>query len=107
MKFKIFSYFVFIIFSTLILLYIKFPGGIAAEYIEQRFAQNNSDIKVQVDDVQPLLPPGIKISSLLINYRESIIEKVDSLHFVLNLTTIFKKKLTLSFDAKDSYFCIC
>ena len=82
-------------------LYVQFPGKIAVKYFEQQLMQLNPDIKVQIETVKPVLfPPGLQARSVRLSFNEIPFAKMEKVDSFLNLTTIFKKRVKSSFEAK-------
>ena len=99
MKLKFFGYFIFIAVCIIYSLYAHFPGKTASKYIEQNFSQINSQIKLQIDNIYPSFPPGIKADSILASYAGAPIVKLDNFKSLLDLTTVFSSAVTGSFKA--------
>lgn len=97
MKLKFFGYFIFIATCIVFSLYTRFPGKVAANHIEKSFSQINSQLKLQIDNVNLCFPPGIKAESILINYDGAPIAKLDNFKTFFNLSTFFSNVVTGSF----------
>ena len=99
MKLKFLGYFLFIAGCFIVSLYAQFPGKMAAKYIEQTFSQINSQIKIEIDNVTPSFPPGMKIESILINYADTPIARLENFKSFFKLFTLFSDTVTGSFKA--------
>jgi len=99
MKLKFFGYFIFIAAAIIFSLNVHFPHKTTAKYIERFFSQLNAQIKLQIDDVDPSFPSGIKTDSIQVSYSGIPIATLTNFKSSLELTTIFDKTMKGFFKA--------
>ncbi|RLB94108.1 MAG: type II secretion system protein GspN [Deltaproteobacteria bacterium] len=97
MKLKFFGYFIFIAVCIIYSLVAHFPSKTVSKYIEQNFSQINSQVKLQIDNIYPSFPPGIKADSILVSYAGAPIARFDNFKSFFDLTSVFSDTLTGSF----------
>jgi type II secretion system protein N len=100
MMLKFFGYFIFIAICVIFSLVTRFPSETASKYIEQKISQTNSPVKVEINRVDPLFPPGIKADAVLVSYGGTPMVKIDNFKSLLDLSTLLSKKLAGSFKAR-------
>ncbi len=103
MKLKFFGYFIFIAATIIFSLNVHFPRKATAKYIERFFSQLNAQVKLQIDDVDPSFPSGIKIDSIQVSYSGMPIATLTNFKSSLDLTTVFDKKTMKGFFKTDVF----
>ncbi len=84
MKLGILGYVIFAVFCFCIAIYRHFPGDTGSNYIQHEILKLNSNLKIDMEGIKPAFPPGIKASTLFINYA--------------GIPLIFLEKFKLGFD---------
>jgi type II secretion system protein N len=100
MKLKFFGYFIFITICVIFSLVARFPSETASKYIEQKISQTNSPVKVEINRVDLLFPPGINAGVVLVSYGGTPMVKLDNFKSFLALSTLLSKKVAGSFAAR-------
>lgn len=100
MMLKFFGYFIFIAICVIFSLVARFPSETASKYIEQKISQTNSPVKVAINRIDPLFPPGIKADAVLVSYGGTPMVKIDNFKSLLDLSTLLNEKLAGSFKAR-------
>ena len=93
-------YTAYIIGITLFFLWYLFPSDTIKDYLADRLSQGNPDVKVTIDRISPVLPPGIKLQAVEITHRNMVLMEVNSLKVMPGLGSLFSNTTTLNFKGQ-------
>ncbi|MCX7950200.1 MAG: type II secretion system protein GspN, partial [Treponemataceae bacterium] len=54
-----------------VMLYLRFPGAVIADYLIASIRAKHPDVLVNIDAVEPAFPPGVKITNIGVSFREN------------------------------------
>jgi type II secretion system protein N len=91
-------YTAYIIGITLFFLWYLFPSEMLKDYLAHRLRQGNPDVRVTIDRISPVLPPGIKLHELEISHRNMALVEVKSLKVMPGLGSLFSDTTTVNFS---------
>lgn len=91
-------YTAYIIGITLFFLWYLFPSEMLKDYLAQRLRQGNPDVRVTIDRISPVLPPGIKLHEVEITHRNMAVMEVKSLKVMPGLGSLFSDTTTVKFS---------
>ena len=94
---KIFLYIAFAIVVGVFFLYLLFPSNLFREVLEERVAQIHPELLITTDEIQPTLPPGIKMQPLWVSYTDQSILRSDYLKFTPHLFSLLTDPKAFSF----------
>ena len=89
---------------TAAFLYFRFPSDSAGRYIKSIVAGSNQDIALSFDSVRPCFPPGIRLNSLSVSFKnkQGSTLRADVLKLRPAITSLLSGKLSLLLYA-DAY----
>ncbi len=98
------AYTIYGVLITAAFLYLRFPSDSAGRYIKSIVADRNPDIVLSFDSVMPCLPPGIRLHSLSVGFKDKpgSTLKADVAKIRPALLKLLSGKLALLFNA-DAY----
>ena len=91
-------YAAYIVGITLFFLWYLFPSDMLKGYLAYRLSQANPDVKITIDRISPVLPPGIKLHEVDIAHRNMAIMEVKSLKVMPGLGSLFSDTITVNFS---------
>jgi type II secretion system protein N len=90
-------YTAYIIVITIFFLWYLFPSDTLKDYLAYRLSQINPDVKVTIDRISPVLPPGIRLHEVDITHRNRATIEVKSLKIMPGLKSLFSDTTTVYF----------
>ena len=97
---KTLSYTAYIIGITVIFLYYLFPSDAVRDYVVYKMTRGNPDVRVTIDRVSPVLPPGIKLHEVGISHRNRAIVDLDNVKITPGLLSLFSSTKTARFHGR-------
>ncbi|MEJ2637991.1 MAG: type II secretion system protein GspN, partial [Desulfosarcinaceae bacterium] len=67
---KIIGYIAFTGFMVVVFLYLLFPKDTLRAYIQDQIQQNLPDVSVEIGQVSPAFPPGLKLADILWEHED-------------------------------------
>jgi type II secretion system protein N len=87
---------------TIFFLYILFPSEAVKDYMAYTMSRGNPDIRVTIDRVSPVLPPGIKLHDVGIAHGNMALIDLDSVKITPGLLSFFTSTKTARFKSRVS-----
>jgi len=97
---KTLLYAAYIIGITVIFLYYLFPSDAVRDYVVYKMTRGNPDVRVTIDRVSPVLPPGIKLHDVGIAHGNRALVDLDSVKITPGLLSFFSSKKTARFKGR-------
>ena len=91
-------YAAYIVGITLFFLWYLFPSDMLKGYLAYRLSQANPDVKVTIDRISPVLPPGIKMHEVDIAHRNMAAIELKSLKVMPGLGSLFSDTIAINFS---------
>ena len=88
---KIFLYIVFGLAALVFFLYFRFPSEMVKHALDDRLKQAEPKARLEVDQVSPTIPPGLKFVPLSVVYADLPIIRLDFLKVTPNLFYMFSR----------------
>jgi type II secretion system protein N len=67
---RIVGYTIYGVLILIVLLYLRFPGEVVADYVASTLTGGNPDIMLSIDSIKPTFPPGVKAENIFVSFRE-------------------------------------
>lgn len=86
----------------ILLLYLRFPGGVVTDYIKAEAARRYPGLLLSIDTAQPAIPPGVTLENVLAGFRgrpEATLH-ADSLGIRPGWLSLFRGRLALVMAAE-------
>jgi len=90
-------YALYIVGVTVVFLYVLFPSEALKTYLAYRLSQENSDVKVNIDRVSPVLPPGIKLHAVSAYQGNTALVELENLKLMPGLMSLFGSQTSVDF----------
>ena len=97
---KTLSYSAYIVGITVFFLYTLFPSDAVRDYVIYEITRGNPDVRVTIDRVSPVLPPGIKLHEVGIAHRNRAIVDLDNVKITPGLLSLFSSTKTARFHGR-------
>jgi type II secretion system protein N len=97
---KTLSYSAYIFGITVFFLYTLFPSDAVRDYVIYEITRGNPDVRVTIDRVSPVLPPGIKLHEVGIAHRNRAIVDLDNVKITPGLLSLFSSTKTARFHGR-------
>ena len=97
---KTLLYAAYIIGVTLFFLWYLFPSETLKDYLAYRLSRGNPNVRVAIDRISPVLPPGIKLHRVDVSRQNMALIELESLKLMPGLGSIFKDTNTINFNAR-------
>ena len=82
---KILLYIVFGLTALVFFLYLRFPSDLVKQAMDERLRQVEPKARVEVDQISPTIPPGLKLEPLSVLYADLPVIRLDFLKITPNL----------------------
>ena len=82
---KIFLYIVFGLTALVFFLYFRFPSEMVRHALDERLRQTQPKVRLEVERVNPTVPPGLKLELLSLSYADLPVIRLDFLKITPNL----------------------
>jgi type II secretion system protein N len=97
---KTLLYIAYIIGITVFFLYYLFPSEAIKDYVAYKLSRGNPAIRVTIDHVNPVLPPGIKLHDVGIAQSNKALIDLDSVIITPGLLSFFSSTKTARFKGR-------
>ena len=97
---KTLLYTAYIIGITVIFLYYLFPSDAVRDYVIYEIARGNPGVRVTINRVSPVLPPGIKLHDVGIAHRNRAMVDLDNVKITPGLLSLFSSTKTARFKGR-------
>jgi type II secretion system protein N len=97
---KTLLYTVYIIGITVFFLWHLFPSESLKAYLAYRLAQGNPDVRVTIDRISPVLPPGIKLHNVGIAHQNKALIDLKNFKVMPGLGSLFSDTTTVNFKGR-------
>jgi type II secretion system protein N len=94
---KIFLYLGFALAAVIFFLYLLFPSELFRDVLTERVAQINPNLMVVTEKIQPTIPPGLKLRSLVISHSDFPVVRSDYLKVTPNLFSLLSDPKVFNF----------
>jgi type II secretion system protein N len=94
---KITLYVLYAVFALAVFLYFRFPSDLMKDILTARMNQLQPMAQLEIDSVQPTIPPGIKLEPLTIMYENMPVLRMDSLKITPHLFSMLGHNKKFSF----------
>jgi type II secretion system protein N len=100
---KIILYILFGAFALAVFLYFRFPSELMKDILISEMKKIEPMAQLETDNVEPSVPPGIKLSPLTISYDDMPILHLDSLKITPHIFSMLRqtKRFSFSGNLKD------
>lgn len=88
---KIFLYIVFGLTALVFFLYFRFPSEMVKHALEDQIKKADPKASLEVDQINPTIPPGLKLEPLSVHYADQPIIRLDFLKIRPSLFYIFSR----------------
>ncbi len=93
---QIFYYSLFGFAALVFFAYVLFPSDNLKQFISGKLSEMDPNIGAKIDNIRPVLPPGIALDRVDISYQGERLAQMPTLKIAPSLTTLFKTKKTIS-----------
>jgi type II secretion system protein N len=90
----------YIIIITVFFLYYLFPSESVKDYCAYRLSQISPDTRIDIKDIKPAFPPGLRLFHVDLYHLEQTIGSIDRIKINPKLLTLFGRDTGLSFSGK-------
>jgi type II secretion system protein N len=97
---KTLLYIAYIIGITVFFLYFLFPSEAIKDYVAYKMSRGNPGIRVTIDHVSPVLPPGIRLQNVGIAQGNRALVDLDSVKITPGLLSFFSSTKTARFKGR-------
>ena len=97
---KTLLYIAYIIGITVFFLYFLFPSEAIKNYVAYKISRVNPGIRVTIDRISPVLPPGIKLHNVGIAQGNKALINLDSVKITPGLLSFFSSTKTARFKGR-------
>ena len=97
---KTLAYTVYVIGITIFFLWYLFPSDSLKAYLSQRLAQGNPAVKITIDRISPVLPPGIKLYNVGIAHQNRPLIDLANVKVMPGLGSLFSQTTTVNFKGR-------
>jgi type II secretion system protein N len=94
---KILLYVLYAVIALAVFLYFRFPSELMKEILISRMNQMQPLVQLEIDNVRPTIPPGIKIEPLTVIYDNMPVLRFDSLKITPHLFSMLGHDKKFSF----------
>ena len=94
---KIFFYIVFGLVALVFFLYFRFPSEMVQNAIDDRIKQADPKARMEVKQISPTIPPGLKLAPLSLSYADLPIIRLDFLKISPSLLYLFSSSARYTF----------
>ncbi len=94
---KLLLYSVYLIITVIFFLYYLFPSGAVRKYITVNLSLIDPSLNVSVDSIQPTFPPGLRIHTMNLLYRDTSLLNAEKIKILPNFLSLFQPGSTFSF----------
>jgi type II secretion system protein N len=93
----------YILVATAVCLYVLFPSEAAKKYVAIYMQQINPELHMKMERIRPSFPPGLRIDSGSLHYRDEPVFDSEKIKIVPHILTLFnsEKKVALSSKTSD------
>jgi type II secretion system protein N len=88
---KIFLYIVFGLVALVFFLYFRFPSEMVKHALEDEIKKADPKASLEVDQINPTIPPGLKLEPLSVSYADQPIIRLDFLKIRPSLLYLFSR----------------
>jgi type II secretion system protein N len=99
---KIIGYIAFTAIMVVVFLYILFPKDTLRAYIQTQIQQNLPDVSVEIGQVSPAFPPGLKLANILFEHQEMPLAAAKRAIIRPALLKILGSEKVVNFDLETS-----
>lgn len=93
---KVFLYGIYAIMAMCVFLYLRFPSALMKELLTTRLEKIYPEVRVDTDEVTATIPPGIKLSPLLLSHAQEPVLRMDDLKVRPHLFSLFSQNKVFS-----------
>jgi type II secretion system protein N len=97
---KTLLYTVYVIGITIFFLWYLFPSDSLKAYLSQRLAQGNPAVKITIDRISPVLPPGLKLYNVGIAHQNMPLIDLANVKVMPGLGSLFSQTTTVNFKGR-------
>jgi len=97
---KTLLYTVYVIGITIFFLWYLFPSDSLKAYLSQRLAQGNPAVKITIDRISPVLPPGLKLYNVGIAHQNRPLIDLANVKVMPGLGSLFSQTTTVNFKGR-------
>lgn len=97
---KILLYSLYAVAAVFVFLYVLFPSKTVSDIIETRISKANPDIKISMDETNPVFPPGLRFEPLEVVYADMPILHMDYLKIIPGIFSIIGSEKKVAFNGK-------
>lgn len=103
MKLRVSGYVIFVVFCVCIAVYRHFPADTASTYIQHEISKFNPNLNIDIKEIKPAFPPGIKAEPLVVNYAGIPLIGLEKFKLGVDLSSVFSDARRYPFKgvAKD------
>ena len=94
---KLLLYSVYLIIIVIFFLYYLFPSDAVRKYITVNLSLIDPSLNVSVDSIQPTFPPGLRIHTMNLLYRDTSLLNAEKIKIIPNFLSLFQPGATFSF----------
>lgn len=87
---KILFYGVFAFIALLVSLYLRFPSDLIRQILMDQVELAQPDAHIETDDIALMIPPGIRMTPLMVSYADIPIIRMDTIKVAPHLSTIIR-----------------
>ena len=92
-------YAVYISITASVFLYVRFPSDAVKNYLRAWVQESRTDIRIEMAQIKPVLPPGLEIRSPSLSYRGDAIFNADTARLSPRYKTVFREQPRVRFSA--------
>lgn len=89
MKLRFLGYVIFVVFCFCTALYRHFPGDTVSTYIQHALFKLNPNLDIDIQDIKPAFPPGIKADTLVVKYADIPLIDLEKFKLGVDLLSVF------------------
>ncbi len=93
------AYSFYILFLGAVFVYILFPAEAVSRYVVARFAAVSPDVRLSIEDVSPILPPGLKLHRVTIAHYSGDFVKASEIRLYPRWLSLLGKQPSAAFTA--------
>jgi type II secretion system protein N len=89
MKARFLGYAIFVVCCFCIAVYRHFPVDTASTYVQQALSKFNPNFDIDIKEIKPVFPPGIKTDTLMVNYSGIPLMGLEKFKLGVALSSVF------------------
>ena len=98
-KYKIIAYCIYLTAVTGLFLFLLFPEAAVRDFIKRGVTRIEADMQVDINEIKPLLPPGVKFKAVSVLYKGKPIAKPEYIRITPRLWSLLGNQPRFFFKA--------